>query len=351
MPQSGTIYSAQYLRFIAATLVVLVHIYEMLPGWGKGDFGTHFNLGASGVDIFFVLSGFIMCVITESRETTAKNFLLHRLLRVAPPYWAITILMTGLIIVAPSLFNSSRFELTHVISSFLFFAWPHPVMRDAMPVYFPGWTLNYEAFFYIIFASFLAFPLGKRVLSSIAVIISLIYLGLFLHPSSEILKFYTKPIMMEFIFGMGIGYIYMRSKTPRPEISYSLIVNSLIGLTMGALYWSVSRLSAERFLVWGALDAMLVLGFVSLEAHGHMFKNRFLKILGDASYATYLTHFFVVGGLEHVIKHIHPKPFFTDMIVIIPSLIICWIVGIGFHFWFEKPLINYLKIFFKKSIQ
>lgn len=338
----SVIYSAQYLRFIAAALVVLVHAFEVVPSIGNGNLGTHFGLGASGVDIFFILSGFIMCVITQSRESTPKDFLLHRLVRVAPPYWAITALMAGLVFFAPKLFNSSEFVIPHIVSSFLFFGWPHPVMQDSMPIYFPGWTLQYEAFFYLIFACSLGYALRKKVAVVSTVILSLVSLGLIFQPESEILKFYTKPIMLEFIFGMLIGAAFIQDKNIKTFACIALIFSSIGLLVIGALYWPVARLATERFLVWGIPAAMLVLGSVFLEKNGHVRKNAFFKLLGDASYATYLVHFFVIGALEKILHMIHPNKFQNDIFIIIPCFIASWTAGIVFHFMFEKPVVNYL---------
>lgn len=343
-PATPLIYSAQYLRFVAATMVGLVHAFEIVPEAGRGDMGGHFNLGAAGVDIFFVISGFIMCFITMGgRERTAKSFLLHRLVRVAPPYWAVTVLMAAIVLVMPQIFNSSRLEPAHLASSFLFFAWPHPVMGDAMPLYFPGWTLNYEAFFYIIFAFFLTRALEFRIAAVSCLFVFLVGVGFLMPVDNEIYKFYTKPILIEFIFGMSIAYVFVRGKSPAPALSITMIIAGIILFVAGAVYWPVARLAAERCLVWGIPAALLVGGTLFLDARKPIPKIAPLKILGDASYAMYLTHFFVTGAFSLVWSKLHLSTIFPDIVLILTCIVTCWCVGIAYHFIFERPVVNFLR--------
>lgn len=340
---SRLIYSAQYLRFIAASMVVLVHAYELIPPHGIGDIGHSFNLGAAGVDIFFVISGFIMCMITQTREKGAGDFLLHRLLRVAPPYWAITALMTLLVVFAPQLFDSSRIVIPHVLTSFLFLPWPHPVLGDALPIYFPGWTLNYEALFYVIFALFLRFGLKVRIISVGAILLGLAITGLVLPGESEVCRFYTRPIMIEFMFGMLIAACYLSGKVPEKPICWGMIVLSVALFVVGAVYWPVARLATERFLVWGIPAALLVAGSIFLESHHGVRRNEFFRLLGDASYAAYLTHFFVIGAIGVAWSKLHLERLGSDVYMILTCFLLSWISGIVYHLLFEKPVVNWLR--------
>lgn len=129
----GVLLGLQYLRFFAALLVVLCHAWQMVPVVGKGDLGSEFEGGASGVDMFFVISGFIMGYITAERPVTSTRFMLDRIARIAPPYWAITLLMALVLIFAPSVFRSASFDPATLITSLLFIPWP----SEAVPVLRP----------------------------------------------------------------------------------------------------------------------------------------------------------------------------------------------------------------------
>jgi exopolysaccharide production protein ExoZ len=152
------LYNLQCLRFFSAAAVALFHIL------GKNHTDIQFPIGQVGVDIFFVISGFIMVFITEKREQSGGDFFLHRLTRVAPPYWFVTlILATGLFFI-PSAFSESVFSWPQLVTSLLFWPYPHyPISDEAYPLYSPGWTLNYEFFFYTIFAVAMAISWKWRV--------------------------------------------------------------------------------------------------------------------------------------------------------------------------------------------
>ena len=115
----------QMLRGIAAAMVVCVHIQLQLSRLGFADVSQNWLL--SGVDIFFVISGFIMWVSIANRpERTAAEFMRHRIARIVPLYWLLTTLMIITMLVRPDLLQSARYDLGHIIKSYLFIAAPHP---------------------------------------------------------------------------------------------------------------------------------------------------------------------------------------------------------------------------------
>src|ERR1019366_2869669 len=143
------IHPIQYLRGIAALMVVWHH--------GVGQLATletyfPFRFGTSGVDLFFVISGFIMVVTTAGRDVTPTEFIARRFVRVVPLYWVLTLALAATALVAPSLFRSVTLTAVSLIQSLLFI--PHFSPSHAgmiWPVLVPGWTLNYEMFFYVVF--------------------------------------------------------------------------------------------------------------------------------------------------------------------------------------------------------
>ena len=96
--------------------------------------------------------------------------------------------MAVVVLAKPAFFNSTQLVPLHLLASFLFVAWPHPVRGYALPLYFPGWTLNYEAFLYIVLALFLGLILGKRVACAGALLLALAALGFLCPFDNEIYK-------------------------------------------------------------------------------------------------------------------------------------------------------------------
>jgi exopolysaccharide production protein ExoZ len=140
----GTI---QHLRAIAALGVVFYHASSQVNG-GHSDY---VRMGAAGVDLFFVISGFIMWVTAIARDEPPGRFALKRLIRIVPLYWLITTAVLLLVLAKPDLMRSASLNLTHIASSYGFIAWPHPRSAHRFwPLVIPGWTLNYEMLFYAI---------------------------------------------------------------------------------------------------------------------------------------------------------------------------------------------------------
>ena len=85
-------------------------------------------------------------------------FFSRRFIRIAPLYWLVSGLITVAALAVPTLLSSTVFSLPHVLASFVFVPYPHPVLHDPYPILVPGWSLNYEAFFYLLFGLSLFLP-------------------------------------------------------------------------------------------------------------------------------------------------------------------------------------------------
>ena len=168
------LFNIQALRAVAALLVVFVHIDRLaeLAGFRSGT--TAF--GNTGVDLFFVISGFIMVVTVTERPQSPSQFFRHRVARIVPLYWLVTLAVFTLALVAPVLLQSTKANPAELLKSLAFI--PYPRSDGQMhPLVFVGWTLNYEMMFYALFAvgmlfarkaTGFAFTLGALVLAVIA---------------------------------------------------------------------------------------------------------------------------------------------------------------------------------------
>ena len=280
----------QMLRGIAASMVVFVHIAVQLERLGYGDYD--FGWLSSGVDIFFVISGFIMWVSVERRANmTPGEFMRHRIIRIVPLYWLVSSFVLAICLFAPHLLKSTILEWPHALASFLFLPARHPLFEQQFfPLLVPGWTLNYEMLFYVLFAIAIAGSNGssRTRLALISVLIAgTVLASSLLKGSVDAMHFYANPILFEFLAGIVVGILFMKAKLPR---SWAWILPIAAGFFLlwysphfGALV-AGTNLIAATMIVAGALS------LPSLKLPG-------LKMVGDASYSLYLTHIIWLAAL------------------------------------------------------
>lgn len=290
---SETLYSVQYLRAAAALAVVFYHISTVSQkAWGL-DPERIDQVGAAGVDLFFVISGFIMAMIAgRQQEFDGKDFWIRRIARVAPAYWVITLLVFVMAWQMPNLFNSTVADLYNLMTSLSFVALEQ-AGGGTGPLLVVGWTLNYEIFFYAIVALTAGLFSDRRLLGASAVIICFVAVGILLNPATPSLVFYTDPILLEFVFGILIFHAWIRSRAEGVGIMSMAFFAAGILL----LVWQWERPLAEwRAFYWGVPAAAVLYGGLG----ALRFKSALLARLGDWSYALYLTHVFVI---TFYIKH------------------------------------------------
>jgi exopolysaccharide production protein ExoZ len=288
--QRAQLLSIQYLRAVAALLIVYQHAREFIPVYWNHL--QYFN-GDCGVDIFFVISGFIMAV--TARNGTARDFLLRRVTRIVPLYWFFTLLIAALL-PFPNLVGNVIMTPATLLMSLLFV--PHESLAhhgEIWPVLVQGWTLNYEMLFYALFATFLFLPLGKRVLTLGALFGLSVALGShFPHIDTPVLFVVTNPILLEFVAGMVIGYLYLKRRTLPVLLAILTLVLGITILTVECFT------STPRLFIKGLTGFMIVLGVISIESRKGIPQIQFWRSLGDASYSIYLSHLFLVFLLKFV---------------------------------------------------
>ena len=199
------IYSIQVLRGFAALFVVLRHVLvdvEKISMQNSKiiDFYALINFGSIGVDIFFVISGFIMYYIHGNdflKPNISFKFLLRRLLRIIPLYWFLTSLALIMLYFFPQLFGGGKsFELFHAIASYLFIPWNNSIGL-AFPILAPGWSLNYEMYFYLLFAILLFFP-KRFFFPKIFIFFTISFLFSFFVNDSPLLVMMTNSMLFDF---------------------------------------------------------------------------------------------------------------------------------------------------------
>ncbi|HEY0124216.1 MAG TPA: acyltransferase [Rhizobium sp.] len=319
-----TLYGIQYLRAFAAIAVVLFHAAERS--------GAHFQIGAAGVDVFFVISGFIMWTISERRPVTPVRFLFDRLQRIAPSYWIVTAIMIAGAVTG--LFPNMKLTAGHILGSMIFIPVRSPSNGEIWPVLVQGWTLNYEMFFYVIFAAVLLLSRRLRFAGIAIVFVAFVIAGIVFNPQSPLLLFYTRPIILEFVAGIIVARLWLSGKIPGLGLGVALIVVSLSGFA------AIQFLRLEfNELTCGPLAVALVLGTVSLERRGKLPDIPLLTYLGNGSYSIYLWH---TLSISVVIKLLARTEIPSDVATFI-CLVSGVLLGICAYELVEKPLRGLLK--------
>ena len=275
----GEVRSIQYLRGLAAFGVLVFHAAERAGG--------QFGVGAAGVDVFFVISGFIMWVVTCRKTPSPGSFLLRRVQRIVPLYWAVTLAAAGLAVFVPGAFPNLQVTAETLGKSLGFIPYQDPQGLIA-PLIVPGWTLNYEMFFYLVFAAGLLAPARLRPWLVTAALAGLVAIRPLLDAANPLVATYTDPILLEFAAGVWLGKLWSDGRLPGRLLAWSLIGLSLAGFAAVAV--AGIDVAAGRALFWGLPALALVAGAVSLERRGPVRDWPPLRALGDASYSVYLIH-------------------------------------------------------------
>lgn len=334
-PSKQALNSIQHLRGIAALLVVSVHAHHLAVELGiKSSLLAIFaKYGEVGVDIFFVLSGFLMIYTTKSKEpglATALGFMRARIVRIVPMYWLLTIVYACVLFILPSLFNQHRFVLHHVWTSLLFIP-SYNSAGEALPVIYTGWTLNYEMFFYVLFAGVLCFTrkCAFPVIASAFVILALLGLG---EPKNLLLHVYTSPLLLEFVAGGAIALAYAHGKALPWRVA-------LLCLAVGvALIPSLNSEALHRAVYYGIPAALILFGALSLDKAGKWFRAPVLHAVGDSSYSLYLTHVFTLPIIGRLVLKLGAPGALPPTIVGFGIVAMCAVVGYVAYVVIEKRL-------------
>ncbi|PVF37872.1 hypothetical protein A9313_21465, partial [Yersinia pestis] len=293
--------SIQVLRGFAALSVVLFHyrFYLVPDGTNMEVPNKLFGWGAVGVDLFFVISGFIMVYVTDGKASglkTSLNFITNRLTRIIPTYYII-LLFSFLTGGAMSIFHYPE-KASNLISALTF----HPHLTNPAPLYVGSssmynirWTLNYEIYFYLAFAVCLL--LKPRLLSLICWFTAPVIAAYFLMPNVTfstkgyefnyvMARFLTNPIILEFGIGVTTGYIFKYFKNSYERLFFTLATLSFIATAVAIMN---GHIRAYNIITAFALSS-LVLTFSLADSYIVKFTPRFFTMLGNISFSWYLLH-------------------------------------------------------------
>jgi len=310
MRQPGRrIVSIQYLRALAALAVVAYH--------ANGRVFT----GQAGVDIFFVISGYIMWMIARS-EPTILNFISARVTRIVPLYWLATIIM-GL---------HQHASAAADVKSMLFIPFIGQQGR-IWPILVQGWTLDYEMFFYAVIAVSLFVPGRKRLVVVLSTLMAMSAVGGAFRFTDPLLRTYTNPMLLEFCLGIVLAEVQWGELPAKPLLIAAMFVVSVM---LYGLLPSTGNLVPWRVLAWGVPSALLVACALACEANWRVPNLGLLLLLGEASYAIYLLHPFI---LKTVLKLSGQNSVLGAVAVVVSASLL----GVFVTQFVERPLLRFLR--------
>lgn len=331
--------SIQILRAVAVWFVVFHHIKQIIfsDAIGISLINEIAHKGAAGVDLFFVISGFIIYQSIYSKEISAAQFAINRAIRIIPAYWLFTGIAALLALCFDGLMYVTTINPELLMRSFFFI----PTERSDLTVYIPfltvGWTLNYEVFFYLLSSLVLLISRDKYII----LISSLIFFSNeSLKPFMSQMPFFSNGMMLEFLLGIFIAYFHKNGlfNNIRPRL---LIITSAC-----SFLFIFNRPEDHDALYIGLPSAVIVASFIGLEPFIKKTKTvNFIVRLGDYSYSTYLCHVIIICTLLYILKgSSHAK--YTTSLLCIPFIILISYVS---YKYIEKPIGNLLKTLLKGS--
>ncbi|MGE0223157.1 MAG: acyltransferase family protein [Acetobacteraceae bacterium] len=326
--------SVQALRAVAAFMVVAYHATnqwaEHVIGRGGSELWPN---GSAGVDIFFVISGLVMTISVRGIEGHPRAgwiFLRQRLRRILPLYWIATTAKIAMVLAVPALAMRTQLSLPYVLGSYALFP-VRDVYGEFVPVLPVGWTLSYEMMFYLLIGCALFL---RRPMIMISFPVLLLFAAYALIDSSG----FANTIVLEFLFGLTLG-MCLPQATRIPVAAGLALFLAGVGVIL-----LVPLASAElRPLIWGVPALAIVTGAVAMEQVAGGLLPRWLLEAGDASYATYLTHGFVVPAVYLVVARLPLSAPLALAATIVGGLLVSGLVGRTVYRAVERPILQLLR--------
>ncbi len=328
--------SIQFLRAYASLIVVLHHITYKDKIYGN-DVLSFFTFGEIGVDIFFIISGYIMMYSTHRKPVKAKDFIINRVIRIIPLYWVLTICALIIFMVLPDKVNSSG-GTTVIFESFFL------LPTEGKYLIQNGWTLRYEFLFYFIFMFSLFLNNKKYIL---IIITTLVLLGLFIESENIYFNFITKDLILEFVFGIFLYFLFYKYGKDKDNLKLSIF---FIVISFILLYFLLQNENTMRYrsIYYGIPAFLFTYGIILIENFFTKYKKYILP-LGNSSYSLYLVHPFILVANIIILKNFYSEKIFFDIILIFSMLIFSIIAGLLVYYYIELNLISFFKKFKMKK--
>ena len=257
----------------------------------------------NGVDIFFLISGFLVWVICDRVSPSPLQFLAHRAARIAPLYWAVTAVQLALALAMPTIFGVFDATWRNVALSSLFV--PHlDVQGRIWPFITQGWTLNLDVFYYVVFAAALAGPRRWRLALMTAALVVLAVVGAVIRPwhNGVVTWTYTNPLGVAFVAGLWIAEFWLRGRLKSRRAGVALIALGLLVYLLQTL--RDTPYASSSIYIWVLASASALTGLLCLEGSGVRLEWAAMRRLADWTYAIYLCHQMVRVACDALLPHV-----------------------------------------------
>lgn len=327
--------SIQILRGFAATAVLLYHLDIQWQQFFNRRI-INFEYGELGVDFFFALSGFIITYVHFNdigRPVNVKYFLAKRFIRIFPFYW---LAMIAAVAIDPGKFGGWVLFIKNLLLFRL------PIAGMVLGV---AWSLTYEIVFYFLFA--IAIAVGwkfARFMIAAWVILILVNVG-DIFSGSVLLQVLANNVIVEFLFGCAAGYLFLNRNFIAKEIWLAAATILSLGLVLLLFYFDMNRFSLPVVAALGFASATVIYFAGTLDKKRKLFTPAALVLVGDASYAIYLTHTIYI---PYILKAAKYSVRFLNSEVVVFLFVLAASVGMGIvvHLLIEKPVL----LFFRKIV-
>lgn len=299
--------SIQYLRGFASLAVVLQHAMAHVVYMAAknnmvidlGPFNALLNMGNAGVDLFFVISGFVMAASTENSRggaAEASKFIRKRGIRIFPMFWVFltAYLLLGVLskIYSPGAMETEKnFSPEYLLSSYILLpSYNGDLLAPYLGV---GWSLYFELYFYTAIAFILLCGINLRWQMLILAFALTSLFGASYAVHNPVTFIATSPLVLEFLFGW-VAFLLVHSRFKKWNSrrgSFGLVISGILIFIVSVFtYDYLGIYDGFRVLWWGGASFLIVLGVTSREEMGGGFESRYLLLLGAASYSMYLSH-------------------------------------------------------------
>ena len=325
----------QSLRGFAVLFVVFFHLFIVENKYSGFNtlLPTTLQFGAFGVDLFFVISGFVIVTVTRGKFQSVKQslrFLYHRFTRIYPLYWIYSLLALAVFLVQPAWVNNSQGNQINILESFLL------LPSNILPLVQVGWTLIHEVYFYLVyFLVFLFLPETLLVYAVGGWGLVIIMANLSIKVLNPYLSLIFSPLTIEFLSGCILAVMYYRKEESKFN-TLTLLGVAVVTLILALVAYEYYRASTGqvapldwwRVLLYGLPAWIITYCLIYAERTGFVFHS-YMTQIGDASYSIYLSHLFTINIVGRIWVNFSVDGLFDNVLVILITFTVVLLAG----FW------------------
>nr|WP_318539439.1 acyltransferase [Terribacillus saccharophilus] len=321
----------QYVKMLTPILIIVGHILSVSYQNGVLMEDILVNISRTGgVDVFFVLSGFMIYSLYKKRikQNYESIFIKKRVYRIYPLVWIFTLASLPVYFIAPGFGSGHETEMQTILKSLLLFPQDEPVLGAT-------WSLSHVVLFYIWFVFLLRYTKSTLIIIGIWIVTTLANISFgFVNESSILLSFLLSPYNLEFIFGALIAEISIRFKIKRPKI---LIYAGLL-LFMYNWLGFIDGLIIYPTLTYSIGAGLIILGSIILDKEKPRPVNKIVDLVADSSYAVIITNLPIIILLVKLMDKLGLFSVVNNFILFIVIGIMATIGGIVVHKLIEEPV-------------